>query len=67
LSLAIISPIFALTQIPDKNNFLKNHFNENAFFSFLIKFVATPFIYLYFFILYAYTIKVLSNFSEWPR
>jgi len=67
LSLSIISPIFALTQIPNKNNFLKNNFNENAFFSFLIKFVAIPFIYLYFFILYTYSIKVLSNFSEWPR
>ena len=67
LSLSIVAPIFALTQIPDKKSFLENHFNENAFFSFLIKFVVTPFIYLYFFILYAYTIKVLSNFSDWPK
>jgi len=66
-SLSIVAPLFALTQIPNKKSFLENHFNENAFFSFLIKFVAIPFIYLYFFILYAYTIKVLSNFSEWPK
>jgi len=67
LSLNIIAPIFALTQIPDKKSFKESHFNENVFFSFLIKFVATPFIYLYFFILYTYTIKVLLNFSEWPK
>jgi len=67
LSLSIVAPLFALTQIPNKKSFLESHFNENAFFSFLIKFVAIPFIYLYFFILYAYTIKVLSNFSEWPK
>ncbi len=67
LSLSIITPLFALSQIPNKKSFLENHFNQNAFFSFLIKFVAIPFIYLYFFILYAYTIKVLLNFKEWPR
>jgi uncharacterized membrane protein YiaA len=39
----------------------------NKFFSFLIRFVATPFIYIYFFILYAYTVKVLLNFSDWPK
>ncbi len=67
LSLSIIAPLFFLTQIPTKKSFKENNFNENAFFSFLIKFVAIPFIYLYFFILYAYTIKVLSNFSDWPK
>ena len=66
-SLVIVAPLFMLTQIPNKKSFLEKKFNENAFFSFLIKFVAIPFIYLYFFILYAYTIKVLSNFSEWPK
>jgi hypothetical protein len=33
----------------------------------LIKYIATPFIYVYFIILYAYTIKVLSNFGDWPK
>ncbi len=67
LSMSIIAPLFALSQIPDKKSFRDDHFNENAFFWFLIKFVAIPFIYLYFFILYAYTIKVLSNFWNWPK
>lgn len=42
-------------------------FEIHSFFAFLIKFVATPFIFLYFAILYAYTVKVLLNFSDWPK
>lgn len=67
LSLSFITPLFALTRIPEKKSFKENHFNENAFFSFLIKYIAIPFIYIYFIILYAYTIKVLSNFGDWPK
>ena len=67
LSLAIIAPLFALTQIPKKKEFRENHFNENMFFSFLTKFVAIPFITIYFLILYAYSIKVLMNFGDWPK
>ncbi len=67
LSLSFFTPIFALTQIQDKNTFNKNKFVENAFFSFLVKYITIPFIYVYFIILYAYTIKVLSNFSDWPK
>lgn len=64
---SIISPLFLLSNIPDKKSFLSDKFNWNAFFSFLVKFVAVPFIYLYFFILYAYSIKVLANFGDWPK
>ena len=53
--------------IPTQGDFEKNKYEENRFFSFLVRFVATPFIYVYFFILYAYTFKVLMNFSEWPK
>lgn len=66
-ALAFITPIFALTQIPNQSTYNENHFNENIFFSFLIKYIAIPFIYVYFFILYAYSIKVLSNFWDWPK
>jgi hypothetical protein len=44
-----------------------DQFISNKFYSFLINFVALPAIYIYFVILYAYTIKVLLNFSDWPR
>ena len=67
LSLSFISPFFLLSQIPDKKEFLKDSFKENKFFSFLIKYVAIPFIYVYFTILYAYSIKVLANFWDWPK
>jgi hypothetical protein len=67
LSLAFITPLFALTQIPEKKSYKKDSYNENKFFSFLIKYIATPFIFIYFLILYAYTIKVLANFHDWPK
>lgn len=67
IALSFITPLFALTQIPNKKTYSENHFNENAFFSFLIKYIATPFIYVYFIILYAYSVKVLSNFWDWPK
>jgi Domain of unknown function (DUF4153) len=40
---------------------------QNRFFSFLIRYIATPFIFVYFLILYAYSAKVLMNFSDWPK
>lgn len=56
-----------MIHIPTHSDFEKNKYEENRFFSFLVRFVATPFIYIYFIILYAYTVKVLMNFSEWPK
>lgn len=67
ISLSLITPIFALTQLPTKENFNKNTFKENLFFSFIIKYITIPFIYIYFIILYSYTIKVLINFTDWPK
>jgi hypothetical protein len=56
-----------LYQLPEKDKFEESYFNENAFFNFLIRYIALPFIYVYFIILYAYIIKVLMNFSDWPK
>lgn len=67
LACSFLAPIFALTQLPTRESFLENHFNENAFFSFLVKYIAIPFITLYFIILYSYSAKVLANFSQWPK
>lgn len=67
LWLVIITPLYALLQIPNKKEAKSEHFNENIFFSFLIKYIAIRFIYVYFLILYAYTIKVLLNFWDWPK
>lgn len=67
ISLCFTTPIFALTQVPEKSSFNKDNFTENAFFSFLIKYVWVPFIHIYFIILYAYSVKVLLNFWDWPK
>ncbi len=67
IALSFVTPIFALTQIPKKETFNEKWIAENAFFSFLIKYIAIPFIYVYFIILYAYSIKVLFNFTDWPK
>jgi hypothetical protein len=53
--------------LPQKETIDDNLFYENKFFSFLVKYVAIPFIYIYFLILYAYTVKVLLNFQDWPK
>lgn len=65
LSLLIATPLFWLSQVPHASEWEK--YKTSAFFNFLVKFVAIPFVSIYFLILYAYTIKVLLNFSDWPK
>lgn len=67
LSAAFFAPLFWLVSFPERNSIEKHTYEMNTFFSFLIRFIAIPFITIYFFILYAYTIKVLLQFSEWPK
>lgn len=67
LATIFITPSFALNKVPSKESFSESYFNENMFFSFLIKYIALPFVYLYFIILYTYSIKVLLDFSNWPH
>lgn len=67
ISLSLIAPIYGLIHLPAKREYSKSIYTENRFFSFLVRYVATPFIYIYFIILYAYSIKVLANFSDWPK
>lgn len=67
LALSFLTPCFGLTQIPKKWYFEETQFTENAFFHFLIRYIALPFIYIYFIILYTYTLKVLINFGDWPK
>jgi len=67
LSFSFFSPLFFLTQIPDKKNILENNFKLDKFFSFLVNYIIIPFIFIYFFILYAYSIKVLLNINNWPK
>lgn len=67
ISLGFSAPIYGLLHLPIKSAINTRSFEINKFFSFLIKYVGVPFIYIYFIILYAYTAKVLVNFSDWPK
>lgn len=67
VALSFIAPLYGLIYLPIRNSLEKKSYETNRFFSFLVRYVATPFIILYFIILYAYSVKVLANFSEWPK
>lgn len=67
ISLALIAPMYGLREFPRTSEIVKWDFETNRFFSFLIRYIATPAVTIYFIILYAYSIKVLLNFSDWPR
>jgi hypothetical protein len=67
IALSLVAPLYGLIHIADRSEYEKGSFLTNRFFSFLVRYVGTPFIYVYFFILYAYSIKVLANFSDWPK
>lgn len=67
ISFSIISPLYWLTKVPKSKMVNDLVLNENIFFNFLIKFIALPFIIIYFLILYSYSIKVLLNFWNWPH
>jgi hypothetical protein len=67
LSLAFIAPMYGLREFPRLKNIETDVFEQNRFFSFLIRYIATPAVYIYFIILYAYSVKVLMNFSDWPK
>lgn len=67
ISLSFITPIVCLAEIPNENLILNKKFELNVFVTFIIKYILTSFIVIYFAILYAYSIKVLLNFSDWPK
>ncbi len=69
-SLILFTPFFFMANLPtlEENNSIKIiDISSNKFFSFLINYIGLPAIFIYFIILYIYTIKVLINFSEWPH
>lgn len=67
ISLALIAPLYGLAQFPKPDTIDSKTYENNRFFAFIVKYVAVPFVFIYFAILYAYTAKVLMNFSEWPK
>ncbi len=67
VSLALVAPLYGLIHMPKKGDMSTRSYETNRFFSFLIRYVAVPAIYVYFAILYAYSLKVLMNFQDWPK
>jgi hypothetical protein len=67
IALSLVAPLYGLVQIPERGSVDTRAYEVNRFFSFLIRYVATPAIYVYFAILYAYSLKILLNFSDWPK
>jgi hypothetical protein len=66
-ALSLIAPLYALIHLPKWGDIDTKKYETNRFFAFLIRYVATPAIYVYFAILYAYSIRVLADFSHWPK
>lgn len=68
-SLSLFAPFYFLSIAHRKDAEISsiNKIKENKFYSFLNNYIAIPAIIVYFFILYAYSIKVLINFSSWPE
>jgi hypothetical protein len=67
LSMVFLSPLVCLTKLPLPTQTSEPHFSLNIFSSFIIKFIFLPAIFIYFVILYVYTMKVLVHFSDRPQ
>lgn len=61
----VIAPLYFLSLVPSQMP--ERLMVGEKFLHFLIRYAAVPFICIYFVILYAYSLKVLLNFSQWPR
>jgi len=68
IAATLVGPLYFLSHVPkevaSKGETLKV---LGTFLRFVIMYIALPFILIYFVILYAYSIKVLLNFSQWPE
>ena len=66
-SLVFIAPLNGLATFPVRARIDTKKYETNVFFRFLVKYVVVPFVFVYFVILYAYSIRVLADFSDWPK
>lgn len=66
-ALALAAPLYGLMHLPRKIEVREREYDTNKFFAFVIRFIVIPFVTLYFCILYAYSVKVLLNISDWPK
>lgn len=64
ISLSVIAPMFGLSKIPNK--FILIDGKENTALLFIVKYIFIWFFYLFFTILYGYSIKVLLDLNKRP-
>ena len=67
ISCVFIAPISCLLRFPSYTSVSKKVFDHNVFVAFILRFITIPFIVLYFAILYAYSLRVLSDMGAWPH
>ena len=67
IALSLIAPLYGLIHFPELCSLEKKEYEINRFFSFLVRFVGIPFIFLYFAILYTYSGRVMLHFHDWPK
>lgn len=67
ISWVFIAPVYTLSQFPKISDIPLTHFESPKIWNVIIKIFLIPFVTVYFLILYAYSTKVLMNFSEWPK
>jgi Domain of unknown function (DUF4153) len=65
LSFVLASGFYFLMHFPYSYDITEK--KEARFFHFLIRYVFTPFIVIYFIVLYAYSLKVILGADAWPR
>jgi hypothetical protein len=66
IALSFLTPLVCLMKLPKNPRKEEEAFTLDTFTTIIIKYVLTSFVFLYFIILYAYTIKVLVHFSQRP-
>ena len=67
IAMSFITPLICLMKLPSDTSKEEKSFTLHTFVTVIIKYVLTSFVFLYFVILYAYTVKVLVHFGDRPR
>lgn len=67
IALSLAAPLYGLLHLPLLSDIRDKEYDTNKFFAFIVRFIVIPFVFLYFCILYAYSVKVLMNISDWPK
>lgn len=61
------APLYALAHFPRYDALPQGQYEHSPQALFVNKYILVPFVTVYFVILYAYSVKVLLSFGEWPR